>query len=88
MAALADIKVQVQGQMLASGVSLTPQLWDELSPFIAKFFWSWYEGHKTVILLRAGWLFIHFTVRVQDLDSLFTSLFGPEPQVATTATNL
>lgn len=79
MAALHDVQSQAQGQMLASGVSLTPTLWNELSPFIAKFFWEWYNEHGQAILLRTGFLFIHFTIRVKDLHNLFESLFGPEP---------
>lgn len=82
MAALHDVQSQATGQALASGIKLTPELWSELSPFIAIFFWKWYEDHKATILLRAGWLFIHFTVRVQDLHNLFESLFGAEPTPA------
>jgi hypothetical protein len=79
MAALEDVKTYANGQMTAGGLSLTPAVWDDIKPFIAKFFWAWYDTHKETILLRAGWLFIHFTVRVQDLDNLFSMLFGPEP---------
>ena len=79
MAALDDVQTHATGQLTAGGLSLTPHVWDDIKPFIAKFFWLWYRDHQRTILLRAGWLFVHFTVRVQDLNNLFATLFGPDP---------
>lgn len=79
MAALHDVQSYATGQTTSSGLQITPKLWQELSPFIAAFFWKWYEQNKQVILLRTGFWFIHFTIRVQDLHNLFEDLFGPEP---------
>lgn len=79
MAALDDVQSQAQGQVTATGLALTPAVWEDLKPFISLFFWNWYHDHKSTILLRAGWLFVHFTVRVQDLNNLFETLFGKDP---------
>lgn len=82
MAALKDVQTYATGQVTAAGLSITPTLWADISPFIASFFWAWYRAHLRTILLRTGFLFIHFTIRVQDLHNLFESLFGPEPTAA------
>jgi hypothetical protein len=82
MAALDDVKTQATGQLTAGGLTLTPAMWEDIKPFIALFFWNWYHDHKHTILLRAGWLFVHFTVRVQDLNNLFETLFGKDPGTA------
>lgn len=79
MAALDDVKAYATGQTTASGFTLSPMLWDELKPFIASFFWKWYASNNNDILLRTGFLFIHFTIRVKDIHALFETLFGPEP---------
>lgn len=79
MAALDDVQSYATGQTTASGITLSPIIWDELKPFIASFFWAWYRTHTDAILLRTGFLFIHFTIRVKDLTALFETLFGPEP---------
>lgn len=83
MAALDEVKTYANGSMVtASGISVTEGIWDDFKPVIAAFFWKWYNSNTKTILLRVGWLFIHFTIRVQDLHDLFETLFGPEPAAA------
>jgi hypothetical protein len=81
MAALNDIKAQVHGQFQVSGLTITANVWDELKPIIAHFFWAWFDSHLETTLLKKGFWFIKFTLKVQDLEKLFEMLFGDRPEI-------
>lgn len=72
MSALADI---------SKSDEIPPELKALVEQVVGKLFWGWYEQHKDVTVVKVGWWFIHKSVHVSDLRSVFEMLFGPEPTV-------
>lgn len=46
---------------------------------IANAFWKWFAEHKNDVLLERKVLFFSLKIRVNDLRTLFTELFGYPP---------
>lgn len=58
---------------------------DKLRAAISAKFWEWYRSHSTDEILEIHFLIFAKHVDVEDLDGLFTLLFGPEPLADKTA---